>query len=213
MNNKKFVLIICTVILLSNFSNKLNAQFGGGLTMNYNFYERYTNPKDASNEGQSSGSVLLNLSIGPKLWVGSQNFSFSIESQIGLAILGLDSKNYKGLGMAHIPIIGQINLRGSSGLNTVAKPGFSIGGGIQYNRTELYGLSQKYKDLGLSRDFFTTYIIQAGGGFGINGFVANGFLRYGFHPETKAQSLNIGMQFDLNVIAYRKNLNNPNSAL
>ncbi|MBK8856088.1 MAG: hypothetical protein IPN10_18765 [Saprospiraceae bacterium] len=212
MNIQRPLFIFFFVLYLQTLST---AQFGLGLTFNYDFYQRYTNPKDNFEAGRSAGSVLTNISLGPKIWIGKPSFSFSVESQIGIAPLGLDTKEFKGLGMATLPIIGQLNFKGNSGLQTEQSIGYSIGGGIQYNRTELFGLKNKYEDLGVNRTFFPTYIIQAGVGYGIgnSGFLFNLFTRYGFNQESKAQSFNIGIQFDINMIAFRKNLNNPNSAL
>lgn len=191
------------------------AQFGAGFTMNTDLYQRYTNPKNNLDEGRSSGSTLLNFSIGPKLWLGKNNFSFSVESQIGMGFTGYDTDGYKGMGMINIPVIGSFNFNGASGLCKDNKAGFSVGGGIQYNKTEAFGLRDKYKSRGLSRDFFPTYIIQAGAGFGFgpSGVAFLGFVRYGFHPDTEASSLNIGIQYDINYLAFRKNFKNPNSAL
>ena len=185
------------------------AQFGVGAVFSNDFYQRFTNPTD----DHSSGNVLTNLAIGPKIWVGKPGFSFSVEAQAGIGFLGFDASKYKGIGMSHFPIIGSFNFKGTSGFGNDLKKGFSLGGGIQYNRTELFGLTKEFKDQGITRSYFPTYIIQAGGGIGFNGFVVVGFLRYGFHPDTKANSLNIGLQTELNVLAFRKNLNNPNSSL
>ncbi|MBK8620373.1 MAG: hypothetical protein IPN79_01095 [Saprospiraceae bacterium] len=202
-------------IFFLGFTQWAYGQFGAGFTMNTDIYQRYTNPMDNQNEGRSSGSTLLNFSIGPKLWFGKNNFSFSVESQIGMGFTGYDTDGYKGMGMINVPIIGSFNFNGASTLSKDNKPGFSIGGGIQYNKTEAYGLRDKYVNQGLKRDFFPTYIIQAGGGFGFgpSGVAFLGFVRYGFHPDTEASSLNIGIQYDINYLAFRKNFKNPNSAL
>jgi hypothetical protein len=191
------------------------SQFGLGFGFNLDFYQRYVNPENNIIIGNSAGSAIANFSIGPKIWIGKPKFSFSLESQIGIAPLGLNASKNKGFGMATIPIIGQLNFNGNSALQTEESVGFSIGGGIQYNRTELFGLKDEYKNIGLKREFFPTFIIQAGIGYGIgnSGSLFNFFTRYGFHPDSKATSLNIGIQFDINMIAFRKNLKNPNSAL
>jgi hypothetical protein len=213
IKNLSRTLFIITLCIIGVFPQTLSAQFGIGLTLTNDLYQKYTNPSDDLDLGNSSGSAFLNYSIGPKIWIGKPSFSFSAESQVGLGLLGLDTKNFKGLGMANIPIIGQFNFKGASSLGSDQKIGYSLGGGIQYNRTELFGLREKYKDLGLKRSFFPTYIVQAGGGFGFNGFVLLMYIRYGFHPDSRANSLNVGIQFDLNLRAFRKSFNNPNSAL
>lgn len=201
------------ILLFLGFSclgiKNTQAQFGVGVVFSNDFYQRFTNPTDE----YSAGNVLTNLAFGPKIWVGKSSFSFSVEAQAGIGLFGFDASKYKGIGMSHFPIIGSFNFKGTSGFGNDLKKGFSLGGGVQYNRTELFGLSKEFKDQGITRSFFPTYIIQAAGGVGFNGFVVLGFIRYGFHPDNKSNSLNIGIQTDLNIIAFRKNLKNPNSSL
>lgn len=213
MKNQTLFSIFLLFALLFFKNDILRGQFGAGVAFSNDFYQRYTNPEDNLDLGRSSGSAILNFAIGPKLWIGKPAFSFSVEAQAGISLLGLDVSKFKGLGMSHFPIVGLFNFNGSSALGSEQKKGFSFGGGIQYNRTELYGVTSKYKDQGLTRSFFPTYVLQAGGGFGFNGFVVMGFLRYGFHPDSEARSFNIGIQSDLNILAFRKNLKNPNSSL
>ena len=137
----------------------------------------------------------------------------SLEAQAGIGFFGYDTKNNKGLGLANFPILAQVHFKGVSSFNTELKPGFSFGAGMQYNRTELFGVKEKFAAILPERSFFPTYIVQVGGGYGISGFALSGYVRYGFHTETKASSLNIGLQLDMNYFTYRKNFSNPNSAL
>ncbi len=188
------------------------AQFGIGLTASNDFYNIYNNPEDGIAH-RRNGSVLLNIALGPKIWVGGKTFSVSVESQANLSLLGLAIRDYKGLGAVSFPIMGKLNFGGLSGLNKVMKAGFSVGGGVQYNRTEIFGLTQEFVDRGVTRDFFRTYNIQIGGGVGISGFTAELFGRYGFNPDLdSANNFHIGLQFGFNIIQLKK-IKRPESEL
>jgi len=190
----------------------MNAQFGYGFTVTNDLYHRYVNPKDGI-ASPSSGSAILNLGLGPKLWIGNKNVSFSAESQAVFGFLSVSSKDNKGLGTIAIPVMGKFNFKGLSTFDKEGKMGYSIGGGFQLNKTEFFGLSDEYAKKGVKRDFFTTYVIQAGYGFGLSGFTAHGFVRYGFNPDIKeVSSLNIGLQFDFNRPMLKK-ITSPESEL
>ena len=92
------------------------------------------------------------------------------------------------------------------------KFGFSIGGGIQYFKTELFGLKDTYKELGVVRELQRVYVGQIGYGFGLSGFTAHGFLRYGHHSDTKSNTISIGLQYDFNLPMLKK-IADPASAL
>ena len=64
----------------------------------------------------------------------------------------------------------------------------------------------------MERNFFKTYVIQAGFGFGLSGFTAHGIIRYGWQNDIKANTLNIGLQYDFNVPMLKK-ITNPESEL
>jgi hypothetical protein len=200
------------VLLLVVISSHTYAQFGYGLTASTDLYQRYVNPKDGI-LSPSSGSALLNLGGGPKIWIGGKKFSFSAEGQAVLGFLALSTGDYKGLGSMAFPVMGKLNFKGLSGLNSEGQTGFSIGGGIQWSKTEFWGLSDKAKEKGVTRDYFPTYIVQAGWGFGISGFTVHGFARYGINPDNKSSNtLNIGLQYDFNL-PMLKRIDNPESAL
>ncbi|MBT8229339.1 MAG: hypothetical protein KJO50_03705, partial [Bacteroidia bacterium] len=100
-----------------------------------------------------------------------------------------------------------------SGLNKEGRFGFSIGGGIQFNKTEIYYQTNDFKEKGGERSFFKTYVIQAGYGFGISGFTMHGFVKYGFDPDVDgASNLHIGIQYDFNIPKLSK-ISDPASAL
>lgn len=202
--------VISVVLLLSAISAQ--GQFGLGMTITNDFYNRYANPSD-SIAHNANGSVLLNLGIGPKVWVGGEKVSLSVETYANLGIFALALPDYKGLGNVSFPLIAKLNFAGLSGLNKEGRFGLSIGGGLQWNKTELYYLSNSFEDQGVSRGFYRTYVVQAGYGFGLTGFGAQFFVRYGWNPDFDgANSLNIGLQFDLNLLKLSK-IDDPASQL
>src|SRR5690606_12013584 len=142
-----FVLVVLTFI-----SHESNAQLGLGIATNYDLYQRFTNPEDNLDQGRSAGSALTSFAVGPKIWIGKPAFSFSVEALAGIGLLTLDVSKFKGIGSTHFPIIGSFNFNGASGLGSELKKGFSLGGGIQYNRTELFGVTSKYKSAGVERN-------------------------------------------------------------
>lgn len=205
---KKCLVLFCCVIGMSSMS----AQVGYGLTFSNDIYNRYANPSDgiASN---ANGSFLLNLALGPKIWFGGEKMSFSVETQANIGLLGLSLGDYKGLGSFSVPLIGKLNFAGLSGLNKEGGFGFSVGGGMQWNKTEIYKLKDSFKEQGVKREYYKTYVIQAGYGFGVSGFAVYGFARYGFNPDlTGANNVHVGLQFDFNI-PYLKRIDDPASAL
>lgn len=204
---------IIGIFVFLTFVSTLKSQFGYGFTVSNDLYHRYVNPK-VENEvaGRSAGSAILNLGVGPKIWIGNKNISFSAETQAIIGFLGLSSGDYKGLGTVAFPVIGKLNFKGLSSFDKEGKMGFSIGGGLQWNKTELFGLSDEFQSKGLKRNLFKTYIVQAGYGFGLSGFTAHGFVRYGFNNEFKSSALSIGLQFDFNYPMLRK-ITSPESEL
>ncbi len=199
-----------TLLLLCAFSISLSAQFGYGVTVISDIYHRYSNPSDGI-AGRSAGSAILNLGMGPKIWIGGRKVSFSAEAAANIGFLGLAIKDYKGLGTVSFPIMGKLNFNGLSGLDKEGQLGFSVGGGIQYSKTELYGLADDYQAKGVQRKLFRTYIAQVGYGFGLSGFGAQGFLKYGWNKE-KANVISLGIQWDFNLKQLKK-ISSPESSL
>lgn len=193
------------------------SQLGLGISSSYDLYNVYSNPVAdqpvGSEISRKNGSALSSFGVGPKLWVGGESFSVSAEALANLSPLGLSLGDYKGLGAVSFPIMGHLNFGGMSSFNKLMKAGFSIGGGIQYNRTELFGLTDSFEGQGVTRDFFKTYNIQVGVGGGLNGFTGKFYTRYGFNPDIDgAWNLNIGLQMSLNFLM-TKNIHRPESAL
>lgn len=190
-----------------------NAQVGIGLTLTNDLYMRVNNP-DADNAGQSgsAGSFLLNLGIGPKIWVGSEDVSLSIEAQAVIMPVGFSVGDFKGIGMAAFPMMAKLNFAGMSGLDKEGRFGFYVGGGIQYTRTELFYVSNGFENDGGKRSLFDTYIAQVGYGFGMSGFGGSIYGRYGWNKDTEANLFSIGLQFDFNIPKL-KEINSPASSL
>jgi len=203
------------ILLLSGlfiFSQVGKSQIGAGLAFNYDLYSILSNPEDgiASN---NNGSALFTFGLGPKLWFGKDKFAFTVEAQAAIAPLGLSLGDYKGLGAVSFPIMAKLNFGGMAGYSRLMEPGFSIGGGLQYNKTEIFGLKEEFVAKGVKRDYFKTYNIQAAAGVGISGFVGSLFVRYGFNPDlTGASNFHFGVQADFNFQQLKK-IQRPESAL
>lgn len=187
-----FLLLLFIISLQTGYS-----QFGYGLTVTNDVYHWYKNPTNSG--GGSAGSVLANLGVGPKIWVGNRNFSVSAEAQAVWGIFTMSINEYAGLGSISYPMMVKLNFQGLSTYDNELRPGFSIGGGVQYTRTEWYASSKSLAKKGLKRELYRTFIAQAGYGFGINGVSAVGFVRYGLEPDIKAHTLNIGVQYNFNM--------------
>ena len=202
---------IFSLLIILMTIGTVQSQIGLGVVVSNDLYNHYTNPDDGISD-PTHGNAVLNLAVGPKIWFGGKKFSISIESQANLGITGFTLGENKGLGSLAIPVLANLNFRGSSSLDREGKTGFFMGGGIQYVKTELYGLSEEFIDKGVTRDYFQLYVIQAGYGFGVSGAAFQGFVRYGFSPDSDAQSWNIGIQADFNFLMMKK-IDDPNSAL
>ncbi len=213
--------LLSTLFVLFTFASQ--AQFGIGFTTGGDLYQHYTNPESPADSGalRSAGNVLLNGSFGPKIWIGGDRFSLSIETQFNFGATGFDINEYKGMGMLAFPIMAHLNFKGNSGFGgkTKFRTGFSVGGGVQYNRTEFYGTTNKVPTL--ERKLFPTYVgeLQFGGGSG--GVNLAFYTRYGVGYDfdtaefTGGKSLNIGISSSFNITALRKgkkssmNFDNP----
>ena len=194
-----------TLFLLSGIT--LSAQdVAWGLTVKHDLYNRYANPSDGI-ASRSAGSALLNFGLGPKVWIGSGDVSFSPEVSFMFSPLAFSTGNYKGLGAFSIPILAKLEFLGNSNVNHDGKFGFSIGGGLQYSKTELWYLKDSFEEDGVSRGMFRTYIIEADFGYGMSGFNLHLFVRYGWSGSTDANTLNIGMGYDFNVPRLREETN------
>jgi len=203
---------LSALAIFLSLSTLLSAQVGIGFVTGIDLYQRYTNPVD-NIAAESAGNALLNLVLGPKVWVGGKGFSFSAEMPASIGLTGFNVKDYKGMGLASLPFIGMINLKGNSGLTKDGGLGFSFGGGVMNYRTEFYGLTQEFEDLGVTRDWEQVIVVQAELGFGITGFTGKLYGRYGFSNDAeKLRTFSIGILTDFNLIMMRQ-IDDPASAL
>ena len=191
----KYLLILIGCVL---YIQDMKAQnFGWGGVLRTELYSRYANPSDGI-AARSAGSTLINIGLGPKVWIGGPDFAFSPEVSVILSPLALSLGDFKGLGAVSFPIIGKFEFMGNSNLNKDGKFGFSLGGGVQYNKTELFFLRPNLRDQGVERPFFRTYVVEADFGYGLSGFDVHFFIRYGWANDTDANSINIGVGYDFN---------------
>lgn len=199
MKNIYFSLLIAFL-----YSLPLSAQIGFGFVGGNDIYQRYTNPDDDSGKARSAGNAILNLTFGPKIWMGSENFSVSIESHVNWGSTSLSIKDYKGMGALAFPVLAKLNFRGNSGFNSELTSGFSIGGGVQWAKTEVYGLNGPSENMGVQRSYFPVAVAEVSYGYGISGFLIELFTRYGYNTETRAQTLNVGIAYNFNFIGFTK---------
>lgn len=170
---------------------------GYGLTGKLGLYSRYANPEDGI-ASRSAGNV-LNIGLGPKLWVGGEKMSVSIEGAATWSPFAFSLSDYKGMGALAFPVLAKINFGGLSTHNREGKFGFSIGGGLQWSRTELYGLRNSFEDQGVVRDYFKTFIGEIAYGFGLSGFAGSLYVRYGGNSDIEANTFNLGIGVDFNA--------------
>jgi len=200
------------LVLVFVFFIALNsdAQLGFGTVKGIDLYQKYNNPVD-NIAHNGSGNTLLNFIWGPRVWLGGKSFSVSVEGQINLGISSLAIKDYKGLGAVSFPALFKLNYKGLSGFFPGFADGVSLGVGMQWFKTELFYLSDKYKKLGVNRKFNKTYILQIDYGYGSFGSSGALYLRYGRNFDTKASIFNLGLIFSINNsyikkhIKYKKN--------
>lgn len=188
-----WLLGICIV-----FTMQLHGQgVGYGLTAKTDLYQRFVNPEDEI-ANRSAGGI-FSLGLGPKLWIGGENMSFSAEASFNYAPFAISLDDYKGMGAMSFPLMAKFNFGGTSTHNREGKFGLSVGGGIQYSRTELYGLRGSFADMGVTRNYFRTYVAEVGYGFGLSGFAIMGYVRYGRNTDLKANTFNFGIAYDFNL--------------
>ncbi len=187
------------LLILGGQSLLLNSQsVAWGFTLKNDLYTRYVNPSDGLYSA-SAGSALINIGLGPKLWIGGDDFTVSPEVSFMYSPFALSSEDFKGMGAISFPAMVKFEFLGLSNKNKDGKFGFALGAGYQWSRTELYGLSRQYREDGVERSLFRTLIVEADVGFGISGFDIHGFIRYGFNGIGGANTLNVGIGYDFNI--------------
>lgn len=201
----KKISIILAFLFSGLMINQMNAQVGAGLVFGGDWYQWYQNPTvNGETALTSSGNVLLNVAIGPKFWFGGEKFSLSLEGHVNWGITSFDMHEYKGMGTMAFPLIAKLNFGSLSSFSKSEKKGFYLGGGVQYTRTELYGLTADFRD-NTTRNLFRTWIGEFGYGSGKNGAVTTSFVRFGF-GDNDAFTLNIGSLISFNFKEFMKNL-------
>ena len=176
----------------------VSGQFAYGLTAKTELYSRYSNPQDGI-ASPASGSALINLGLGPKIWIGGENFSLSGEAVAVISPFAVSLGDFKGLGAVSLPVMAKINIGGLSTLNKEGKFGFSAGVGYQWTRTELFGLTSKFEDQDVSRKYFKNLIGEVGFGFGMGGFAGILYLRYGRDSSARSNIFTLGLGYDFNA--------------
>ncbi len=204
MKKMRLSLVLSFIFLGMMTSYAQSVAWGG--TFRHELYNRYANPSDDI-ASRSAGSAIINIGLGPKLWIGGEDISFSPEVTFMWSPLALSTGDFKGLGALSFPILGKLEFFGNSNFNKDGKFGFSIGGGVQYSKTELWYLKGSFEEQGVERSFFRTYVIEADFGYGISGFDVHLFVRYGWANDSDANTLNIGFGYDFNVPRLKKATN------
>lgn len=193
-----FVLVACGC--LSQIATSQRA--GWGITGDLDLYSRYVNPPDGI-ASRGAGSAILNPGISVKGWLGNADVTISPEAGFVLSPFALSIGDFKGLGAVAFPLLVKLEFLGNSNLNREGRVGFGLGGGVQYNRTELFFLTD-VDDQNIDREYFRTYVAEADFGFGLNGFDVHTHVRFGWNAEIEANSLNVGIGVDLNLSLLRE---------
>ncbi len=199
---KRVIKINCIFLLLALALSVSYGQVGVGVTYGFDFYQYQANPKaEDVNLKRGLGSALLNFNIGPKLYFGGNQFSVTVEGQLGIAPFAFDLDEYKGLGAFYFPILAAINFKGLSGFYEKSSWGFGFAGGTEFVRTDLYFLDDDFKDL--TRSMFNTYFGQVNVGLGSKASSIFLYARYGVGAD-EARNFHIGIMLDQNLTQMKK---------
>lgn len=179
------------------------SQIGFGYTAGFDLYQLYDkgDPDDLL-KSSTSGSAIANLIFGPKMWVGGKRFSLSLEAPINWGIFQFDLNEYKGIGALAFPLGAKLNFGSASGFSTVDVLGFSLGGGIQFMNTEIYGTKKEFRDV-IDTGYFSTYYGEVAFAVGISAFNFSLYVRYGMGEEEQ-RSLNVGLVSNFNLSSIKK---------
>jgi len=198
IQKNNLVVTLIALIFLSFHYESVGQELAWGLNLRHDLYNRYANPSDDIS-ARSAGSALINIGVGPKVWLGSGDFSISPEATFMFSPFALSTGDFKGLGAISFPLLLKLEFFGNSNFNKTGKFGFSVGGGLQYSKTELWYLDGDLRDQGVVRPFFRTYVAEVDFGYGMRGFDVHLFVRVGWRPEDDGSTLNIGIGYDFNV--------------
>ncbi len=203
ISNIRLACISAMFALIFLFQVNATSQFAFGVNAKTDLYSRYANPEDGISS-RSAGSALLNLGVGPKVWMGTKSAALSVEATAVLSPFALSLGEFKGLGAVAFPMLAKLNFGGLTTLDKDPKFGFAIGGGVQWSRTELFGLKKSFKNQGGERSLFRTYVVEADFGYGLSGFNIHGFVRYGWNNGIGANTFNFGVAYDFNIRALKE---------
>ena len=189
--------ITLLIVILFSFNFTVKSQFGLGLTAAFDAYQRYSNPIDPDDGTISNSAGFIGgFGVGPKIWVGGENISISLEGQINYGAWGYSFGDDKGHGLLAFPFMFKANRNAASGFHQDKGIGMSLGAGIQYSRTEVFRDWEVYPDL--ERKLFPTYV----GELGLHVTEGDGmdlalYIRFGMH-EKEARSFNLGLVYNMN---------------
>ena len=187
-------MIILMVFLLLGRTG--DSQVEAGFVTGLDFYQRHSNPPNGVGH-DGAGSALLNFMFGPKIWVGGHGAGISIESQVNLGLFSLSLGDYKGLGAISLPVMLKFNFGGLSGAHRALAPGYSLGGGLQWSRTEFFYVKDSYQENGGTRKLYRVFIIEAAAGYGGFGMDGALYCRFGFDPDNLGSVMHIGLVFNM----------------
>jgi len=186
----------------------LNAQFNSSFLLGMDIYQKYTNPKEPiSGINNSSGAILSAFSIGLQFGYHKKNKGIALEASANFAPLALDIQKLNGVGALSFPFLLKGNFGALSGVSPDKLIGYSIGVGVQLNRTDLFDLKKSIENLNSS--FFPTFVTEIAAGGGIGGFCLYFFARIGV-GESQAMSLNFGINTKTTLYKNKQLTQKPN---
>jgi hypothetical protein len=193
MKFRKTIISSFIIILLIVSAFKARSQIRFSMNYGLDFYQHFTNPEIAGDTTmRNAGNAITNIIIGPKFYFGFKNFSVSGEAQANWGITALCLKEFKGVGALSLPLLCKLNFGGLSGINAdMGKFGISLGGGMQYSMTEIYGLTDEFKNSSAKRDLFKLTIAEIQIGYRAESGVASFYVRYG-KGENNSSVFHIG---------------------
>ncbi|MDX1685138.1 MAG: hypothetical protein R3275_07870 [Saprospiraceae bacterium] len=193
MRNTLLILLALLIIEISG-----RAQVGIGITTGIDLYQFYDKgDPDELVRSSTSGSAITNIILGPKIWIGGPRLSVSLEAPVNWGMFHFDVNEFKGMGALAFPLGAKLNFGATSGFSNVDLVGFSLGGGIQYMNTEIYGTKRSFKDE-IETGYFSTYYGEMAFGMGLAGFDLSLYFRYG-RGEAEEMNLNIGLITNINI--------------
>lgn len=164
-------------------------------SVNYglDFYQHFRNPEVTGDTTvPTAGNAITNIIIGPKFYAGIKYASLSCEAIANWGITALCMKEFKGVGALSLPLMAKLNFGGLSGIDEENGDfGVSIGGGMQYTMTEIYGLTPEFRNSTAKRELYKTYVGELQIGYRAESGVASFYVRYGT-GENNSHVLHIG---------------------